>query len=101
MGMEMSDQAAGIGARGVGETNTELMLRHGMLKNKIQEELTLLSKIKKDQIDRRREGGLPTISLVGYTNAGKTTLFNRLTGMEDFVANALFATLDSTVNNFI
>ena len=101
MGMEMSDQAAGIGARGVGETNTELMLRHwNAEKNKIQEELTLLSKIKKDQIDRRREGGLPTISLVGYTNAGKTTLFNRLTGMEDFVANALFATLDSTVNKF-
>lgn len=101
MGMEMSNQAAGIGARGVGETNTELMLRHWQSeKKKIQEELTVISKRKKDQINHRRKSGLFTISLVGYTNAGKTTLFNRLTGLNDLVANALFATLDSTVNKF-
>ena len=101
MGMELSDQGGGIGTRGVGETNTELMLRHwNEEKSKIKKELTELSNRRKDQIDHRKRGGLPTISLVGYTNAGKTSLFNRLTGMEDFVANALFATLDSTVNKF-
>lgn len=101
MGMEMSSQAAGIGARGIGETNTELMLRHWQKeKKKIEEELSILSKRKKDQIDNRRQSGLLTISLVGYTNAGKTSLFNRLTGLNDLVANALFATLDSTVNKF-
>jgi GTPase len=101
MGMELSNQAAGIGAKGIGETNTELMLRHWQgEKKKIQEELDILSKRKMEQIDHRRQIGLPTISLVGYTNAGKTTLFNRLTGLNDLVANALFATLDSTVNKF-
>jgi len=101
MGMEMSNQAAGIGAKGVGETNTELMLRHWETeKKKIQDELAVLSKKKMEQINHRRQTGLPTISLVGYTNAGKTTLFNRLTGLNDLVANALFATLDSTVNKF-
>ena len=101
MGMEMSNQAAGIGAKGIGETNTELMLRHWQgEKKKIQEELDVLSKRKMEQINHRRQIGLPTISLVGYTNAGKTTLFNRLTGLNDLVANILFATLDSTVNKF-
>jgi GTPase len=101
MGMEMSNQAAGIGAKGIGETNTELMLRHWQTeKKKIQEELDVLSKRKMEQINHRRQIGLPTISLVGYTNAGKTTLFNRLTGLNDLVANILFATLDSTVNKF-
>ena len=101
MGMEMSQQAGGIGGRGIGETNTELMLRHWKLeKRKIQKELSALTKRKQSQIDQRKEAGLPTISLVGYTNAGKTTLFNRLTGQNDLVENALFATLDSSVNKF-
>ena len=101
MGMEMSNQGGGIGTRGLGETNTELMLRHWKEeKSKIQEELTALSKRRKDQIDHRKRGGLLTVSLVGYTNAGKTSLFNRLTGLSDLVENALFATLDSTVNKF-
>lgn len=101
MGMELSQQAAGIGAKGIGETNTELMLRHWQgEKRKIQKELEILSRQKMGQIDNRKEKGLPTLSLVGYTNAGKTTLFNRLTGQHDLVENALFATLDSTVNKF-
>lgn len=101
MGMEMSQQSGGIGTRGIGETNTELMLRHWKVeKRKIQKELSLLTKRKQSQIDQRREGGFPTLSLVGYTNAGKTTLFNRLTGQHDLAENALFATLDSSVNKF-
>jgi GTPase len=101
MGMEMSNQAAGIGAKGAGETNTELMLRHWRSEEKkIKDELTILSTRKMEQINHRRQIGLPTISLIGYTNSGKTTLFNRITGLNDLVANALFATLDSTVNTF-
>lgn len=101
MGMEMSNQAAGIGARGVGESNTELMLRHHRIeKRKIQDELDALLLRKQEQIDHRKRDGLKTISLVGYTNAGKTTLFNRISGQKDLVADALFATLDSTVNKF-
>ncbi len=101
MGMEMSQQGAGVGTRGLGETNTELMLRHWRdEKRQVQKELTDLTTQRQKQIDHRRDLGLPTISLVGYTNAGKTTLFNRLTGQNDLVQNALFATLDSTVNKF-
>lgn len=101
MGLEMSQQAAGVGTRGLGETNTELMLRHWRNEKRIvQKELESLIRQREQQIDRRRLEGLPTISLVGYTNAGKTTLFNRMTGQHDLVENALFATLDSTVNKF-
>jgi len=101
MGMEMSNQAAGIGAKGVGESNTELMLRHWRNeKKKIQDEIDILSKRKQEQIDHRKKDGLKTISLVGYTNAGKTTLFNKISGQNDLVEDALFATLDSTVNKF-
>lgn len=101
MGMQMSNQAAGIGARGIGESNTELMLRHYQHeKKKIQDELDALSTRKQAQITHRKKDGLLTISLVGYTNAGKTTLFNLLSGQKDLVANALFATLESTVNKF-
>ncbi len=101
MGMELSNQGGGIGTRGVGETNTKLMLRHWKSETaKVRKELTELSKRKKDQIDHRKHDGLPTISLVGYTNAGKTTLFNRITGSHDLAEDALFATLESTVNRF-
>lgn len=101
MGMEMSQQGAGVGTRGLGETNTELMLRHWRNeKREVQKELSMLIDQRQKQIDHRKAGGLRTISLVGYTNAGKTTLFNRIAGQNDLVEDALFATLDSTVNKF-
>lgn len=101
MGMEMSNQAAGIGAKGVGESNTELMLRHWRNeKGKIQKELLALSRRREEQIQHRKRAGIPTISLVGYTNAGKTSLFNTITKETDYAANKLFATLDSTINKF-
>ena len=101
MGYELSNQAAGVGAKGVGESNTEIMLRHYRdAKKKIQDDLGSLLKRKQEQIAHRKKDGLKTISLVGYTNAGKSTLFNKITGEKDLVQDALFATLDSTVNKF-
>jgi len=101
MGMEMSQQGAGVGTRGLGETNTELMLRHWRNeKREVQKELSMLIDQRQKQIDHRKAGGLRTISLVGYTNAGNTTLFNRIAGQNDLVEDALFATLYSTVNKF-
>ncbi len=98
MGMELSRQGGGTGARGIGETNSERMKRH--LKEK---ERRIKKKLKKFEGGRslirqgRRRKGLKTVSIVGYTNAGKTTLLNALTGRKEYVANELFATLDTRV----
>ena len=96
MGYILSDQGGGIGTKGIGETNTEIMKRHW--KNEI---FTLKKKIKdfetkrQIQIDNRRNAGVKTVSIIGYTNSGKSTLFNKLTGKEKLVDDKLFATLDS------
>ncbi len=98
MGFVMSRQGGGIGTSGIGETNTELMKRHWRNEiKKVQDELDKLSTDRELQLSRRKKAGLRTISLVGYTNAGKSSLFNLLTGKKMLVANALFATLDSSV----
>ena len=91
-------QKGGIGLRGPGETQLETDRR--LIAKRIR---TLRSRLEK--LDRQRDTGrhvrrevpVPTVALVGYTNAGKSTLFNVLTGSETFVANQLFATLDPTV----
>ncbi len=85
----------GIGLRGPGETQIEIDRREikrkiSLLKNK------LLDIDKVAQTKRKKRNNLLNVSLIGYTNAGKTTLFNRLTKETNFVANQLFATLDST-----
>lgn len=97
MGYVMSRQGAGIGTSGVGETNTELMKRHwrGEMK-KVTDQLDKISKNKEIQLEQRKKAGLKTVSIVGYTNAGKSSLFNVLTGKHTLVEDALFATLDST-----
>jgi GTP-binding protein HflX len=64
---------------------------------KTQDKLQKLAEERHRQLQRRQRIGLATVSLIGYTNAGKTSLFNMLSGKEKKVANALFATLDSTV----
>lgn len=98
MGMILSRQGGGIGTRGIGETNTELMERHWKREiKKVKDALTTLTENRTRQMEHRRNMGLRTISIVGYTNAGKTSLFNVLTHKKHLVENALFATLDSTV----
>ncbi len=98
MGYVMSRQGGGIGSVGVGETNTELMKRHWRdeIKN-TQDQLKKLTVERERQIERRREQGFKTVSIVGYTNAGKTSLFNILSGKNKLAEDALFATLNSAV----
>jgi GTPase len=96
MGTELSRQGGGIGGRGIGETNTELMQRHWQsMMNRVQAKLEKLSNARERQMQRRKRMGLPTVSLVGYTNAGKTSLFNALTNKQKFAHDLLFATLDA------
>lgn len=98
MGMELSRQGGGIGTRGIGETNTERMERHWKREiKKVKDTLDKLTQTRRQQMEHRKNLGLKTVSIVGYTNAGKTSLFNLLTHKKHLVENALFATLDSTV----
>lgn len=98
MGKVLSRQGGGVGTRGIGETNTELMKRHWRREIKrVTDALEKITLQRTRQIDRRRQLGLTSVSLVGYTNAGKTSLFNALTHKKKYVRNELFATLDSAV----
>ncbi len=94
-GIEMSRLGAGIGTRGPGETKLESDRRH--IRKRIDDIKTQLSVIvqHRDRYrERRKKNKTFQIALVGYTNAGKSTLFNRLTEAESFEENQLFATLD-------
>lgn len=91
-------QKGGIGLRGPGETQLETDRR--LLRDRIISINKRLEKVRasRDQNRRaRRRADMPTVSLVGYTNAGKSTLFNALTGEHIYAANQLFATLDPTM----
>lgn len=93
-------QKGGIGLRGPGETQLEVDRR--LIRDRIKHIKARLEKVRKqrDQGRRaRRKASLPAVSLVGYTNAGKSTLFNKLTGAHVFVADQLFATLDPTLRS--
>jgi GTP-binding protein HflX len=91
-------QKGGIGLRGPGETQLETDRR--LIGRRIK---TLNDRLDKVLVQRettrreRRRGSIPTVALVGYTNAGKSTLFNRLTSSDAYAADQLFATLDPTV----
>ncbi len=98
MGMEMMQQGGGIGTRGQGETNTEIMKRHLADQEKtIKKQLERAAQSRHVHRERRRELGMKTASIVGYTNAGKSSLINALTNKGSLVANKLFATLDTRV----
>ena len=91
-------QKGGIGLRGPGETQLETDRR--LLRARIKSILARLEKVRKQRDNgrrSRRRAEVPVVSLVGYTNAGKSTLFNRLTESRVYAANQLFATLDPTL----
>jgi GTP-binding protein HflX len=95
-------QKGGIGLRGTGETQLELDQR--MIRHRIKSINKSLEKVRgqREQGRRsRRRAEVPTISLVGYTNAGKSSLFNRLTSAHMYAANKLFATLDLTLRRIM
>lgn len=98
MGMELSQQAGGIGTRGVGETNIEFMKRHlGKMEDRIKKQLEDCKRVRKLHRDRRKRQNLTTVGIIGYTNAGKSSLLNALTSKGAYEANKLFATLDTRV----
>lgn len=97
MNMDMGQQKFAVGARGPGETQLELDRRKlDRRVHLLNERLKQLKKHRELQRKARNRSDVMSVSIVGYTNAGKSTLFNRLTNANVYVANQLFATLDTT-----
>ncbi|WP_421958398.1 GTPase HflX [Pseudactinotalea terrae] len=89
---------AGMGSRGPGETKIELDRRRIRTRmSKLRRQIRDMAPARAEQRHSRRTGAVPSVAIVGYTNAGKSSLLNRLTGAGVLVQNALFATLDPTV----
>ncbi|MCI0714410.1 MAG: GTPase HflX [Chloroflexi bacterium] len=87
----------GVGLRGPGETQLEVDRREiGDRITKLNEEIEKVRAHRQRHREQRNKTGMPIIALVGYTNAGKSTLMNALSGSDVYVANQLFATLDTT-----
>ncbi len=96
-GIYLSRLGGGVGTRGPGEQKLEVDRRRIREKiTKFTRELLELQKKRKTAIDRKRERDIPLLALVGYTNAGKSSLFNRLTEAGALVKDQLFSTLDTT-----
>ncbi len=101
IGTQLSRLGGGIGTRGPGEKKLETDRRH--IRRRVQyleNELKGVSKRRNFLRDGRRKKNLPVVSLVGYTNTGKSTLLNKLCKSDVFVENKLFATLDPTARGF-
>ncbi|MBE6984714.1 MAG: GTPase HflX [Ruminococcaceae bacterium] len=97
MGKSMSRLGGGIGTRGPGETKLETDRRHIRERiNRLREELDEVRKVRAVQRERRIKNSVPVVALVGYTNAGKSTLLNQLTDAGIPANNRLFDTLDTT-----
>ena len=97
MNMDMGQQKFAVGARGPGETQLELDRRKlDRRVHLLNERLKQLKRHRELQRKARNRSDVMSVSIVGYTNAGKSTLFNRLTNANVYVANQLFATLDTT-----
>ena len=96
-GTQLSQQGGGIGTRGPGETQLEVDRRRLLRRiQRLERDLRELGATRDTQRKARRRRDLPTVALVGYTNAGKSTLLNRLTDAGVLVENQLFSTLDPT-----
>ena len=97
-GTALSRLGGGIGTRGPGETKLESDRRRIRTRiRSIQQEIDQLRQRRSQLRDRRHKQSVPTVALVGYTNAGKTTLFNRITNEDALASDALFVTLDPLV----
>ncbi len=97
MGTSLSRQGGGIGTRGPGETKLESDRRHIRERiHRLVEELEQVRKVRSVQRERRMKNSVPVVAIVGYTNAGKSTLLNQLTGAGIPANNRLFDTLDTT-----
>lgn len=96
-GTQMSRLGGGIGTRGPGESKLESDRRHIRRRiQSLQEELVQIAKRRENLRTRREKDGVETVAIVGYTNAGKSTLMNTLTNAGVLAENKLFATLDPT-----
>ena len=93
----LSRLTGGIGGRGPGETKLEIDRRRVRQRlNRLEKDLKQIARQAGRRRTARARGGLPVLSIVGYTNAGKSTLLNALTGSTVKAENRLFATLDPT-----
>lgn len=99
-GIELSRLGGGIGTRGPGETKLEFDRRRlRERRNRLSQQLERVKGVRQMQRKSRSAVPLPQAALIGYTNAGKTTLFNRLTGAKGFASPILFATLDPAIKS--
>ena len=97
MGASLSRQGGGIGTRGPGETKLESDRRHIRERiHRLEQELEQVRQVRAVQRERRMKKSVPVVAIVGYTNAGKSTLLNQLTGAGIPANNRLFDTLDTT-----
>ena len=100
-GIEMSRLGGGIGTRGPGESKLESDRRHMKRRvDALRAELAVVEKNRRTMRASRDRSGLPRVAIVGYTNAGKSTLLNALTGAGILAEDKLFATLDPTTRKF-
>src|SRR5664279_4689933 len=97
-GGQVGGAAAGMGSRGPGETKIELDRRRIRTRMaKLRREIVLMKTARVTKRDSRKRNAVPSVAIAGYTNAGKSSLLNQLTGAGVLVEDALFATLDPTV----
>jgi GTPase len=96
-GIELAQQAGYTGGKGPGETNKEYIRRHLEEKTRqAKKKLACLQRSRETQRKQRLDSGIPFLCLIGYTNAGKSSLINRLTKSDILAEDKLFATLDTT-----